>query len=96
MNLLFKSSYFIMDHIKSILNLINNNGCSAAHITELTNTSKFVLKNNFKPSKENIQLLHNILALPFFSDDVHTLFDIVLSGLLMYDNSNLLWAKVDL
>jgi len=90
----FLAIYMIsyMEAIQSQLNIIYNNGCSVNDILNLTNVIKLFFSNSGY-NKLSSSIINFIFHLPLFCNEVFKLFDIMLSGLLMTDNSDDLWSK---
>jgi predicted O-linked N-acetylglucosamine transferase (SPINDLY family) len=82
-----------MDKINAILDNIFTTGCSDNDVYVLLDVFKKLTNFSYIPTDEDLATLKKILDIPMFSDAVHELFDVVLSGLVMYENSALLWAK---
>lgn len=71
------------------MNNIIKNGCSINDLHHLTN----YYKDFFSKGLHSNEIDDDLLSIPFFCQQVHILFDIYISGLLMHNNSNFLWAK---
>lgn len=75
----------------SIIRNIRLNGCSIKHVQHLSHMCSLLFKQT--NNVIDLSFVNDVLRIPFFCDDVHVLFDIVLSGMLMKDNSPVSWAK---
>jgi predicted O-linked N-acetylglucosamine transferase (SPINDLY family) len=81
-----------MNNIADVINHTQKHGCSIDTINHLIPLAKQAFSFN---SDQHIEpsIIDYILNLPVFCNEIHVLFDIILSGLLMNDNSQVLWAK---